>query len=257
MLRNISWFVLVGMLAAGCGPRKPKSVEIDPALAGLVSSEAVALSGVNLRALRTTPHYRQWVVPALARLSGSSRVDLEADATELLAFSDGKGTAIYAKGSRSVTRLDPGQAAKPAGAGIPPALAAKVQTIAPRHQIWAAGIGGSGALGAALPLRGNLSNLRGLSDGLESWTAGIDMSSGLKIEISLVYRTEADATRVANGVNGLLSIGRMSVSKDRPDLMKAYDSVKLTRQKLSIEVVADVPVDAASRLLKSFEPVQR
>jgi hypothetical protein len=92
--------------------------------------------------------------------------------------------------------------------------------------------------------------------GLESWTVGLDLSNGLKMEANCVYRTEADTKRVHDGLRGLVSLGRMSAPKDSPELLRLYDGIQITQQKTALKVATDVPADSVSRLLDQFRPPQ-
>ena len=248
--------VVLAALGAGCGVRQPTSVEVDPALAALVPSDTVSLTGVKLDALRGTPLYPKWIAPELARLSKQSGVDLQKDVSELLAISNGKDTVIFAKGKSSVFRVDSKDPLPRVKGGIPAALLAKMRSIPPQNQIWAASIGPSDALVRALPDRGNLANLKNVVAGLESWTVGLDLRNGLKLEANCIYRTEADTKRVHDGLRGLLALGRMSAPKDSPELLRVYDGIEISQQKNALKVATDVPADSVSRILGQFRPPQ-
>ncbi len=248
--------VILAVLAAGCGLRQPTSVEVDPALAALVPSDTLSLTGVKLEALRGTPLYQKWIAPELARLSKQSGVDLQKDASELLAVSNGKTATVFAKGKSSVFRVDSKEPLPRIKGGIPAALLAKMRTIPPQNQIWAASIGPSDALVHALPDRGNLANLKNVVAGLESWTVGLDLRSGLKLEANCVYRTEADTKRVHDGLRGLLALGRMSAPKDSPELLRIFDGIAISQEKSALKIATDVPADSVNRLLGQFRPPQ-
>jgi hypothetical protein len=79
-------------------------VKIDPALATLVPSDTVLLAGVRMEALRATPVYRSLGSPA-ALLSGTG-LDLD-KVWEILAVSNGRRTAILARGKFSDSGLEP------------------------------------------------------------------------------------------------------------------------------------------------------
>jgi hypothetical protein len=79
-------------------------VRIDPALATLVPADTVLLAGVRMEALRATPVYRKLGSPAA--LLGETGLDLD-KAWEILAVSNGRRTAILARGKFSDTGLEP------------------------------------------------------------------------------------------------------------------------------------------------------
>lgn len=248
--------VILAALAAGCGLRQPTSVEVDPALAALVPSDTLSLAGVKLDALRVTPLYPKWIAPELARLSKQSGVDLQKDVSELLAISNGKTAAVFAKGKSSVFRLDSKEPLPRVKGGIPAALLAKMRTIPPQNQIWAASIGPSDALAGAFSNLGNLANLKNVVFGLESWTVGLDLRNGLKLEANCVYRTEADTKRVHDGLRGIVALGRMSAPKDSPEVLRLYDGIAISQQKSALKIATDIPTDSVSRLLGQFRPPQ-
>ncbi len=79
-------------------------MKIDPALATLVPSDTVLLAGVRMEALRATPVYRSLGSPAA--LLGGTGLDLD-KVWEILAVSNGRRTAILARGKFSDMGLEP------------------------------------------------------------------------------------------------------------------------------------------------------
>jgi hypothetical protein len=102
-MRRVFPLCLTVLIFAGCGTRPP-SVRIDPALAMLVPKGTVLLAGARLEALRATPAYRKFGVEALAgTLAG---LELK-DVWEILAVSDGRDTAVMARGKFAPSGLEP------------------------------------------------------------------------------------------------------------------------------------------------------
>ena len=248
--------LLILAAAVGCGPRKPTSVEVDPALAALVSSDTVALTGVKLDALRATPLYQKFLAQQFERLAKEGGAGLDKDVVELLAVSNGKDAAVFAKGKSGVFRLDSKEPPPRSKGAIPVALLKEMRTIPPRNQIWAAGIGSGALLTESLPESGNLANLRNLAAGLESYAVGMDLSKGLKLEANCVYRADTDAKRVHDGLRGLVAIGRLSTPKDAPELLSFYDGIQIGQQTNALKVTADIPADALQQFLERLRPSQ-
>ncbi len=98
------WMACLLMAACGCGPRRPALVRIDPALATLVPSDTVLLAGVRMEALRATPIYKKFGSPT--GLLGDIGLDLD-KTWEILAVSNGRRTAVLARGKFSDTGLEP------------------------------------------------------------------------------------------------------------------------------------------------------
>jgi hypothetical protein len=238
----------LALTAAGCGPR---SAEIDPALARLVPSDTLALLDVKADALRATPLYRKYVA---GRLESMKVTD---DVSEALAVTNGNDVVVFTKGKSGIAQYDrQGNRTAPAAraGGVPPALRERLRSIAPRNQIFGAGIGGSLPMADALPSQGNLANLQNLLKALESWTLAADLRSGVKLETEAVYKTEQDAKQIHDALRGLLGIARLSTPADAPELLRMYDAVKVSMQKSTVAVSADVPGEA---LEKAVERVQR
>jgi len=241
--------IFLALIAAGCGPR---SAEVDPALARLVPSDTLALLDVKADALRATPLYRKYVA---GRLESMKVTD---DVSEALAVSNGKDVVVFTKGKSGIAQYDrQGNRTAPtarAGSGVPPALREKLRSIAPRNQIFGAGIGGSLPMPDALPSQGNLANLQNLLKALESWTLAADLRSGVKLETEAVYKTEQDAKQIHDALRGLLGIARLSTPADSPELLRVYDGVKIAMQKSTVTASADVP---AGVLEKAVERARR
>ena len=252
-----SAFVVLALLAAGCGPGTPKSVEIDPALARLVPGDTVALIGVKADALRATPLYQKWVARQLEDLAKEKGIDLIKDASELLVMYDGKEAAVFGTGKSSVFQLGSKVPPRPAKSGIPAGLREKMRSIAPQNQIWAAGIGSIAFVENAIPKNGNLSNLRNVLASIESWSAGADLRSGLKMEANGVYRTEADAKLIHDALRGILGLGRLSTPDNAPELLRFYDGIQVTQQKNAVRVSADIPADILEKYLARMGRNQR
>jgi hypothetical protein len=99
------WTVCLLAAACGCGARRPASVRIDPALATLVPSDTVLLAGARMDALRATPLYARFAPLASAPL-GETGLD-PGQVWEILAASNGRRTAILARGKFSDSGLEP------------------------------------------------------------------------------------------------------------------------------------------------------
>ena len=236
--------VLVSL--SGCGLRKPTSIQIDPALARLVPSDTVALAGVKVDAVRSTPLYRKFIEGKL------SLPEMSNDVSEVLVASNGKDVLVFAKTKSGVVQLDEhGRKSEPRrqSGGVPPALREKMRAIPPEVQIWAAGIG-AGALPSAVPQRGNLANLQNLFNGLESWIGFADLRSGLKMDASAVYRTEQDARQIHDALRGLVGLGRLSTPDNAPELLRLYDGIHISMERNNVRVSAEIPADVLEKSLQ-------
>jgi hypothetical protein len=98
------WWSGVLLVLCGCGAPRPASVRIDPALATLVPAGTTLLVGIRMEALRATPLYQK-LKPTIT-LAGSAAFGIE-KAWEILIASDGRHTAILARGDFADRGLEP------------------------------------------------------------------------------------------------------------------------------------------------------
>jgi hypothetical protein len=141
--------------------------------------------------------------------------------------------------------------------GLPPALRDKVSQIPAGNQMWLASAGGFGALQKDLPQTGNLANIGKVISMLESVTAAADMRSGLKLAVNGVCRNEQDAKSLSDAVRGLVGIGRLSTPDNQPELLRAYDGIKVEQQQRSVLVNAAIGPELVDSLFGRFSQMQK
>ncbi len=243
--------VCLSLIAAGCGPRP---AQIDPALARLVPSDTLALVSIKAEALRATPLYRKHLASPLESMQVTE------DVSEALAVSDGKEVVIFTKGKKGLTRYDrEGNRTAPSagGGGVPAALLEKLRSISPQNQVFGAGVGGAIPLPEALPQQGVFANFGNLLAGLESWTLAADLRAGVKIEAGGVCKSEDDARRIHDAVRGLLGIARLSTPAGAPELLRVYDAVKVSMDKTTLALSAEIPAEAMDKAMELVQRVPR
>ena len=103
-------FALV--LLAGCkSSTVPGTVPIEPALLSLVPGDTVAMAGVRFDVLKKTStwqkHFSARKMPELDDLTAKTGINLREDLWQILAVSDGKRSAILARGKFSETGMEP------------------------------------------------------------------------------------------------------------------------------------------------------
>ena len=261
----------------GCGPSRPPSVKIDPALATLVPSDALLLAGVRLEALRATPLYRSLGSPA-ALLSGTG-IDLD-KVWEILAVSNGRRTAILARGKFSDTGLEPrldipgasrttykgyamtatdtlalafmnpstAVAGQPdavraildgrgQSSGPPPALEKQIEQIGPQNQIWAVGAG-SAELAQAAPRTGNLSNVATALRLVETFRIAAQAGPALRIAATAHCRNQGDA----ESLSGALRFFAMLAG------LKTSSGVQIESNGVEVRIDASIPPETIEKL---------
>ena len=261
----------------GCGPHRPPSVKIDPALATLVPSDTVLLAGVRMEALRATPLYRSLGSPA-ALLSGTGR-DLD-KVWEILAVSNGRRTAILARGKFSDSGLEPrldipgasrstykgysmtsteslaiafinpstAVAGRPEAvrallddhgqsSGPPPALEKQIEQIGPENQIWAVGAG-SAELAQSAPRAGNLANLGTVLRLVETFRIAAQAGAGVRIAATARCRNQEDA----GSLSGALRFFAMLAG------IKTADGVHIESSGVDVRIDASIPSETIEKL---------
>jgi hypothetical protein len=270
------WTVCLFAALCGCGPHRPPSVKIDPALATLVPSDTVLLAGVKMEALRAMPLYRSLGSPA-ALLSGTG-LDLD-KVWEILAVSNGRRTAILARGKFSDTGLEPrldipgatrttykgyaltatdslavafmnpstAVAGRPdavrailddrgQSSGPPPGLEKQIELIGPENQIWAVGAG-SAELAQAAPHTGNLANLGTALRMVETFRIGAQAGAGLRIAATARCRNEQDA----GSLSGALRFFAMLAG------LKPSNGVHIESSGADVRIDADIPPETIEK----------
>ena len=95
--------LLLCLMLAGCGGSLTRHGPIDPALAALIPSDAMALAGVRIDQVRATPIYRKLAernrLPGFNAFRAQSGFDPNQDIRELLLSSDGVSVLALARGT--------------------------------------------------------------------------------------------------------------------------------------------------------------
>jgi hypothetical protein len=91
------------LLLGGCGGSLTSHARVDPALAAFIPPDTIALAGIRLDQLRTTPLYRKLAghkrLPGFDEFRTDTGIDPERDIRELLVASDGKDGLFIARGT--------------------------------------------------------------------------------------------------------------------------------------------------------------
>ncbi|HTS49036.1 MAG TPA: hypothetical protein VMH05_13895 [Bryobacteraceae bacterium] len=94
--------VALCLALAGCQPKKPGLLHIDPALESLVPQDTVFVAGANLDAIRDTTVYRELLsrapLPQLDDFARQTGLDPRKDLSQILSCSNGKRGLLMARG---------------------------------------------------------------------------------------------------------------------------------------------------------------
>jgi hypothetical protein len=133
--------------------------------------------------------------------------------------------------------------------GLPPALRDVVRTIPGNDQVWAALTGGVQSLNLAVPRDSNLANIVSALKSIDTATIGMDLSSGIGLNVFVVCKTERDAKFVHDMLKGVVGIGRLNTPDNHPELLQLYDAIQITAQQNHAQVTAQIPAELADRFL--------
>jgi hypothetical protein len=136
--------------------------------------------------------------------------------------------------------------------GLPPVLRDLLKTVPAGQQVWLAAAGGLSALGKEVPPIGNLPNLSKVLSMLSSVVAAGDMRSGLKGFATGEAANDQDAKSLADALRGLIGLGRLTVPRNRHELVRVYDGLHVTQQRRSIRLDVAIPGDALDAFLDQF-----
>ena len=270
-LSKVAFPLLLCLAIEGCRGRA------DFAWTAIVPPDTMALAGVRLDQLRATPAYRtlagQHRLPRFDDFRSDTGIDPERDIRELLLAYDGQNALWIARGTfqlreagsprnSSVTIIDKDTALagpvavvraaidryKGGRGGAPGSLLTRVEALPGDPQIWAVTSGWTGLRPETLRQMGNAANLDRVLRSTESTTLTADLRAGMHAAIAAECRNEADGLNLSAELRGLLGLMR-SVPKNRPDLLRALDSIQVTQQGRSVKVNVDLPQDLLDRLL--------
>jgi hypothetical protein len=109
-MRRVLLIVLGAACLAGCSRKPSTTVRVDPALATLIPSDTVLLTGVRVEALRATSVYKKYeplLEKELNELSSKAGIDPRKNVWEIVAASNGKDSLVFARGKFSEMGLEP------------------------------------------------------------------------------------------------------------------------------------------------------
>ena len=266
--------IVLAVLLAGCGPKPPARVFIDPALVTLVPADTIYLAGIGLDKLRDTTVYKRFIadrpIKMLDDFQKETGLDPRKDLWEFLIAGDGKQSLVFCRGKFAEFGLEP-KLSRPgvqrmsykgmlmlgneesavlflnasvavagptsmlrslvdnrdkSSNGIPAWLQAKIDTIPPASQVWAAGDVTRALGGLSVQENGTAGNFAQFAPNIEIATAGLNFSDGLKLAAVALCKTEQDASRLNSTVRAAVGFARLNTPAEETQLMTALDAIK-------------------------------
>ena len=236
--------IALAILAACRTPAPPAA--IDPALSARVPAATVALAGVDLDRLRTSPLY--------AKLPPAARAFLEpfAHAHRVLIASTGVELLTIARGVvPGATQIAPDLALSGAphlisaatSAHPPVSILAPAESVAAGSPIWIAVRGG-----VALPLQGNLANANNLLRGTEYVTLAVQPGDPTQLEVVARCPTPEAALRFEQSFRSMVSLVAATNARQAATA-GLLESIRIGREEQVVHVSLSAPLDALAKLL--------
>jgi hypothetical protein len=235
--------IALAMLAA-CRTSAPPAA-IDPALSARVPAATIALAGLDLDRVRSSPLYANLPPAALAFLQPFAHAR-----HALIAWSGGELLAIARGVVPGATQIAPDVAlsgapnliAAATNAHPPAQILGPAESVARAAPIWIALRGG-----IALPLEGNAANLNNLLRATESVTIAVRPDDPAGVDITAQCTTPAVAQHFEQSVRALASLAA-ATSRD-PQVTAASQAIVITRADRIVRVALRAPLSAFSEFL--------
>jgi hypothetical protein len=136
--------------------------------------------------------------------------------------------------------------AREKSAGPPPAMAALLARMPASAHIWAAYGGGAPKL--PFETSGNLSNISKIVNLTQTGTLYLDLSTGLNALAEGTSATEQQAQQLETGLRTLIGFGQLAVPPNQPELQKAWDGLKITRENREVKLHIEEPEEVLDKL---------
>lgn len=133
--------------------------------------------------------------------------------------------------------------------GPKPEMMEQLKSIPRTAHLWAVSLGGAPALPKDAPKNGNWVNVEKIFGSLRLITAWADFSQGLTARVEGSAATEQDAKQLAAALKGIIGFGRLSTPSDKPELLRAFDALKVEQQGSTLRLNAELDENLAEQLV--------
>jgi hypothetical protein len=134
--------------------------------------------------------------------------------------------------------------------GPPAVLARRMQEVPREAVIWSAYAGSPIDLPPDIPP--NMGNLVKILNSIESGSGYLDLRLGLAGKASGSAATEPAAKELHDALRGLLGFARLSTSKDKAEMQRLLDGVRVTQDGRNVNVYVDAPEEALGQLFDAW-----
>lgn len=131
--------------------------------------------------------------------------------------------------------------------GIPQALRDELDKIHKDDQVWEVS---TGPLLANVPLPSNVeSALSNIASYVSKTRAGISADSGVRLDAEITCISDDGAQRVKDALRGSIGLARLATNNNNLDLLRLWDSFKVSRDGQAVDVSADLSPDLVDKLI--------
>ncbi len=124
-------------------------------------------------------------------------------------------------------------------------LLARAQTISASSQVWAVSENPGEMIARSAPqAAGQNANFVRILSGMQNTTLALDLTNGLSLHAAGLCKTAEDAKTLVDAARGLVAIGRLGTSQQRPEMMTLLDGVEVYQNNSEIDI--SVKLDAAT-----------
>ncbi|MCS6952541.1 MAG: hypothetical protein NZM33_06745 [Bryobacteraceae bacterium] len=138
------------------------------------------------------------------------------------------------------------------GGRLPARLRERMRAVPAGSQIWAVSVGPNPFGSVVLPLPGGPA-LERLWNSVESIWAGADLRSGLNMTVEWTCRTKDDGKLLHDALRGLIGLGRLNTPDRERDLLRFYDSIRVSQRESVVRVDTQVSQDLLEKFLSRME----
>jgi hypothetical protein len=224
--------IALAMLAACRTPAPPAA--IDPALSVRVPAATIALAGLDLDRLRSSPLYANLLPPvALAFLqpfAQAHHVLIAYSGAELLAIARGVVPGATQVAPDVALSGAPNLIARAAAAHPPARILAPAESVA-ASPIWIAVRGG-----VAFPLEGNLANVNNLLRDTEFVTLTVQPGDPSDVQLAAQCPSPDAALRFEQSFRAIVSLAIATHARQQPATTGLFQSIRIRREQRVVHV---------------------
>jgi hypothetical protein len=111
MFLRFAFTLLISIVLCGCSRQSSPTVFVDPALATLVSPDAVFIAGIRVQQVQATPFYERYIrsgkIPAAEEFAVQTGLDVHKDLWEVLIAFDGSNRWVMLRGKFTEMGMEP------------------------------------------------------------------------------------------------------------------------------------------------------